>query len=254
MGMNTKELNELLRIKMKMRFKQNTFIVKPIRISYEEKYQFLHVMGDFLIPAEKKEEKLPVIVCVPDREMNGFEAKKLAGKLLAKKGYRVFCYNYGENQRITEEPTNEERVKCIVEVVKRVKKSKYTKKLFLLGIGRGADDVENALGILSNDVDGLIFYYPEIESSVFNSDFIEMCYQEDKKVDRKNYCSKFRGPVLMVHGERDEKVSVKNVRNLLDFYENATLNIISREAHGFSVLGRKNAADLCENFIEKIVS
>ena len=56
MGMNTKDLNELLRIKMKIRFKQNTFIVKPIRISYEEKYQFLHVMGDFLIPAEKKKK------------------------------------------------------------------------------------------------------------------------------------------------------------------------------------------------------
>lgn len=56
MGMNTKDLNELLRIQMKMRFKQNTFIAKLIRISYEEKYQFLHVMGDFLIPAEKKKK------------------------------------------------------------------------------------------------------------------------------------------------------------------------------------------------------
>lgn len=60
-----------------------------------------------------------------------------------------------------------------MEGVKQVEKSKYTKELFLLGIGRGADDVENELRILSNDVDGLIFYYPEIESSVFNFDFIE---------------------------------------------------------------------------------
>ncbi len=240
--------------KLRMKFGRNSFVTKPIRISYEEKYQFLHVIGEFLIPATKREEKLPVIVCVPDRGMSSFDSKRLVGKMLVQKGYRVFCFDYDEKQRPTEELSSEERAKCIVEAVKRVRKSKYTKELFLLGIGRGADDVENALWKLSNDIEGLIFYYPEIECSIFNSDFIEECYLEDKKVDRKNYCSTFRGPVLMIHGERDEKVSVKSVKKLLDCYENATLNIISRESHDFSVLGRKNAVDLCESFIERIVS
>lgn len=139
----------------------------------------------------------------------------------------------------------------MLEIVKRLDSVKKSDKIFLLGIGQGAQYAEAAACELGDKIAGMIFYYPKFEPDYFSSDFIEKCYQEDQTISMSNYISKYRGPVMLVHGERDKVTDMDNSQQMLGCYDNAVLNILPKESHEFSIVGRKKAIGYCTEFIEK---
>ena len=63
----------------------------------------------------------------------------------------------------------------------------------------------------------MILYSPEFTDELYGEEFQEECYQEDKMY----YVSKFKGPVLIVQGEKDKMAEMKTAEKLLNCYDNA---------------------------------
>lgn len=235
--------------------KKHKVLTKVMNISFEEKHRFINVMGEILIPAELRDVELPTVICIPDEGKSYVDSKKIAGKLFAQKRYRTYCFDFNEMNTENNKSflSYEEKVKCIVEIIKRFKKSKYTKEIFLLGIGKGAGYADSAANKIADTISGLIFYYPQFTINVLDAEFLEECYQEDKNIDTYNYVSKYQGPVLIVYGEKDKCADLIEYETILDCYQNAELNILEKEPHEFTCFGRKKARDLSCEFVNKII-
>lgn len=231
----------------KEKVKKHSVLRKFMNLSFEEKYCFTHVSGELLIPRFIEYESLPTIVCILDKEKEYRYGIRIVGKSLCQKGFRVYCFNFDEKER---EVIFREKVKCIGEIIKHLKKSKHTRNIVLLGINKGAAYAEAVASKMPELINAMIFYYPQFDENLYDEEFQEKCYQEEKD----DYTSKFRGSVMVIHGKKDKVVEVQKSEKLLECYDNAVLNILPRESHEFTFWGRKKAVDLCCGFIEKIMN
>ena len=64
--------------------------------------------------------------------------------------------------------------------------------------------------------------------------------------------SKFKKPVLIAHGDADRTVDISYGRRAQAAYEQARLEILNGEDHGFSAKGKLYAAKLVYDFFEEI--
>lgn len=227
-----------------IRMKRHRALRKTVNYSFEEEYRFTHVSGELLIPKTLEDDSLVTVICILDKGKDYRYGLRVAGRNLCEKGYRVYCFEFDETEQ---KVSFRKKVRFLGEIVNRFKKSKYTKEIILLGVGKGATYAEALASKMPEVIQAMIFYSPEFDDELYGEEFQEECYQEDK-VD---YISKFKGAVLMIQGEKDKMTEMKNPEKLLGCYENAELNILSGQLDKFSVFQRKRVADLSYEFIEK---
>ena len=166
-------------------------------------------------------------------------------KYLCENGYRVYCSEFDE---IKQEVLFERKIRCIGEIIYRIKKSKYTKEVVLLGVGKGAAYAEVLSSKMPETIRTMILYSPEFTDELYGDEFQEECYQEDKMY----YVSKFTGPVLIIQGEKDKVAEMKTSEKLLNCYDTAQLNVLPGRLDEGPFWIRKRAADLSSEFIKKL--
>ena len=224
--------------------KKHKILKKTMNCSFEEKHRFTHVSGELLIPKLLQDECLVTVICLLDKEKDYRYGIRAAGKYLCENGYRVYCSEFDE---IKQEILFEKKVRCIGEIIYRIKKSKYTKEVVLLGVGKGAAYAEVLSSKMPETIRTMILYSPEFTDELYGDEFQEECYQEDKMY----YVSKFKGPVLIIQGEKDKVAEMKTSEKLLNCYDNAQLNVLPGRLDEGPFWIRKRAADLSSEFIKK---
>ena len=61
--------------------------------------------------------------------------------------------------------------------------------------------------------------------------------------------AKYTGPVLIVHGDADRTVDLSYGRAAAENYQNARIEVLPGEDHGFSGKGKLKAAELVYEFL-----
>lgn len=90
-------------------------IVESMNVSCEDGFRFLHTMGELLIAKNKSNENMATIICIPDEGKLYNDSEKMVGRLLAKEGHRVFCFDFDEirDGKIKNPKSSADKTKCV---------------------------------------------------------------------------------------------------------------------------------------------
>ena len=187
-------------------------------------------------------------------------------RLLARLGYAAYCFDFcggsipgkshsdGENWEMS--PMTE--VEDLEAVIAYVRSLPYTgQELLLMGCSQGGFVSALTAAKPENAVSKLVLFYPALcipddarAGKMMFAKFdptnipelincgpmkLGRCYVADAiEMDPIQEISSYRGPVLIVHGTKDNIVNLEYSRQAQQAYPNAKLHIIEGGAHGFS--------------------
>ncbi|RRK09952.1 alpha/beta hydrolase [Lactiplantibacillus garii] len=89
------------------------------------------------------------------------------------------------------------------------------------------------------------------ESDIFGFSVGKAYYQKLLNIDITKIATKYRGPVLIVHGTSDDVVPIKYVERAAHNFPNATFKKITGAGHGFEGSDQQRALHLLDNFVTK---
>ena len=76
-------------------------------------------------------------------------------------------------------------------------------------------------------------------------------YETAKEIDAYKEAAAYKGPVLMIHGDRDDIVPIRCSEDALEIYDEADLLIISGGGHGFDGEDSRNARESSVAFMKE---
>ncbi|SER85813.1 alpha/beta hydrolase family protein [Lachnobacterium bovis] len=196
----------------------------------------------------------------------------------AQHGYVAVAYDFcgGSTKSRSSMPTTKMTIftekSDLISVFNFVKNLDYTdnSKIFLLGGSQGGFVTALAAEELSNQVSGMILYYPafcipddwrqnlkEFKQLPHELDFWNMKLGQDYfesvlKINTFDEIGSFPNNVLILHGNRDAIVPLKYSNKAINLYSKAHLYVIEDEEHGFSPKGVDFAKKTVINFTNKI--
>ena len=111
-------------------------------------------------------------MCIPDAGKVYNDTEKMVNRLLVKVSHRVFCFDFDEKRDgvINKPKLSADKIKCVLEIIRRFMSFKETNSIFLLGIGQGTQYADAAACVLPDRINGVISYYPKFSSEYFSSD------------------------------------------------------------------------------------
>lgn len=233
--------------------------------------------GELLLPMDGK-EKHPTVVC-----SHGFNGsyryfREGVGMMLALSGYAVYCFDFyggstfGKSGGKTTEMNvffEREQLHGVIEYIK-AQPFCDADNLFLWGESQGGFVTAITAAWHTEDVQALALFYPAfcLEDDILKKyrsydELPETMNSMGVTISKKYYdglfgydayaeAGKFKNPVLIVHGDADRTVDVSYGRRARDAYENARLEILPGEDHGFSPKGKRTGAQMVYNFFEKV--
>ena len=231
------------------------------------------VVGELLVP-QGVSGKLPTVIVSHGLGSNGKNAKALIGMSLAMSGFQVCCFDfYGGSLRSASGGDMQEMTvfteKADLEAVLAEVKSLLTtdaENLFLLGESQGGF-VTAITAAEHPELRGVIEYYPAFcipedarrrhgskeEIPVqerFGGSLLGRTYSESVwDYDVWGAIPAYRGPVLILHGDRDKVVDISYGRRAAQVYAHAEFVALPGEIHGFTGAGREKAAELTYDFL-----
>lgn len=235
------------------------------------------IYGELYLPVGANEPLPTVIAC------HGFAStykntSNDVGISLAMSGYGVYCFDfYGGSKNsksggdMTEMSvfTEQEDLNAVIDYVKALPTTDVD-NLFLLGQSQGGFVSAITAAARAEEIKGLVLYYPALciaedaEKRYPNEADVPDTYTiMGNKIGRKyseglygydvyGEISKYTGPVLLIHGDKDSTVDVSYAHRAESAYENIQLVVLPGENHGFSGKGKDQAAELTYKFLENI--
>ena len=188
-------------------------------------------------------------------------------KAIAAEGYVAYAFNFREGRDMSVK-TEMEDLKAVLEHMKDVR---YVdkKKITLAGDSQGG--LVSALVAIdeARSVHSLILLYPAFnipddgrarypkakdipDSTVVNGVTVGAAYFKDiRNLNAYKKLSKFKGDVLIIHGNSDTLVPVSVSENAASAFPSATLITIPGAGHGFSGSARKTVISHITEFLNK---
>ncbi|MBR1640991.1 MAG: alpha/beta hydrolase [Butyrivibrio sp.] len=144
----------------------------------------------------------------------------------------------------------------------------FGKKLFLFGGSQGGFVSALALEELQYAVSAAALYfpafnipddwrrnYPDIDDIPETKELMEMTlgksyFEAIRDFDVYDYIGKYKNPLLIIYGDKDELVPMEAILNAKEKYTDAKLVILNGEAHGFTPEGCKLAMKYIIDFFD----
>lgn len=229
--------------------------------------------GELLLPRNHT-GKLPTVIC-----SHGFNGsyryfRSSVGMCLAMSGFAVYCFDfYGgsvhgkSGGRMTEMSVFTERDQ-LDDVIAAIKTMDFvdSQNLFLWGESQGGFVTAITAAHHNEDVKAVALFYPafcardDIRKHYSSLDEMpaivnimgkkvgKVYYEKLFDFDAYTETAEYTGPVLIVHGDADHTVNVSYGKEAAGCYQNARLEILPGEDHGFSGKGKLKAAKLVYDF------
>lgn len=208
-------------------------------------------------------ERLPIAIVSHEFMCNRLFTARYA-LMLAKLGYAAFCFDFcggcivGSSGGKTTDMSVLTEMKDLKAVIEYAKSLPYTNtdRLVLMGCSQGGLVSALTAAELGDDVERLILFYPALSipddarkghmikaridpkniPDTFNCGIMRLGrrYAEDvMELDPFSDISRYKGRVLIVHGNADKLVDISYSRRAQAVYENAVLKEIGGAGHGF---------------------
>lgn len=236
------------------------------------------IYGELLLP-QGLDGKLPTVIVSHGLGSSGENAKALVGMSLAMSGFAVFCFDFFGGNRHSKSGgemwemsvfTEKEDLNAVIDHIKTLDTTD-TDKLFLLGESQGGF-VTAITAAEHPEIKAVIEYYPALcipedarkrhgakenipERENFGGSRLGSAYSESVwDYDVYRVISAYKGPVLILHGDKDKVVNISYGRRAAEVYANAEFVCLPGEIHGFTGEGRKKAAQLSYDFLQRALS
>lgn len=154
----------------------------------------------------------------------------------------------------------------LLAVIEYASNSDYvdTDNLFLLGESQGGFESAYVAAQIPDKIKGLILWYPAFvipeqskeryktnDNTCFGIPISPEFNEVAKDIDINDLMDKYRGPVLLTHGDADEIVPLSYSEHAQQRYTNASLKVIPKAGHGYEGEDSENARKLSISFIKK---
>lgn len=237
------------------------------------------IRGELLLP-KGIDGKLPTVICSHGLGSSGKNVKNLIGMSLAMSGLAVFCFDFwggnlhsrsGGKMWEMSVFSEQEDLNSVIDHIKSLDTTDCS-RLFLLGESQGGFVTAITAAQRPDDFRAVILYYPAFcipedarkrhgsaenipERENFGGSILGKVYSE-KLMDYDVYdvIPAYTGPVLIIHGDNDDVVDYSYSERAKEVYQNAQLVRLPGEIHGFTGDGRKKAARLSYDFLQRFMS
>lgn len=232
--------------------------------------------GELMLPKDCS-GKLPTVIC-----SHGFNGsyryfRSSVGMSLAMSGFAVYCFDfYGgsvhgkSGGKMTEMSVFTERDQ-LNDVIRAIKALDFVdqSKLFLWGESQGGFVTAITAAQHNEDLKAVVLFYPafcardDIQKryhsleempeivDIFGKKVGKVYYEKLFDFDAYAEAAKYTGPVLIIHGDADRTVNVSYGKAAAQAYQNARLEILPGEDHGFSGKGKRKAVKLVYEFLKE---
>lgn len=236
------------------------------------------IRGELLLP-QGLPGKMATVIVSHGLNSSGANAKKLVGMSLAMSGFAVCCFDFFGGNRHSKSGgemwemsvfTEKDDLNAVIDYIESLETTD-TDKLFLLGESQGGF-VTAITAAEHSEIKAVIEYYPAFcipedarkrhgakekipEREKFGPSLLGRAYSESVwDYNVYGVIPAFKGPVLILHGDKDKAVNISYGRRAAEVYEHAEFVCLPGEIHGFTGEGRKKAAQLSYEFLQRILS
>ena len=233
------------------------------------------LFGQLLVP-QGISGKLPTVIVSHGLNSNGKNAKALVGESLAMSGFQVYCFDFyggnlhsasGGNMWEMTVFTEKDDLNAVIEHIKALDTTD-PENLFLLGESQGGF-VTGITAAEHPEIKAVIEYYPAFcipedarkrhesvsnipEKEQFGGSLLGREYSESVwDYDAFDVISAYKGPVLILHGDRDRTVDISYGKRAAKAYAHAEFVTLPGEIHGFTADGRNKAAQFTYEFLQR---
>lgn len=263
------------------------FMPKPIPLG-SKKYKVVtrlitipvngkNIYGELLLP-EGISGKLPTVICSHGYGSSYKLCKLTIGKGLAMSGYAAYCFDfYGGSKKSKSGGsmlemsimTEKEELLAVIDYIKKLDVVD-AENLYLFGESQGGMVSGITAVDRTADLKAMVLYYPAFcipddahkkfadkevipeQTEAFNLPISRKYYLDAWDLDVFSYIPAFEKPVFIIHGDADTVVDVSYGRRAADVYKNAEYVELPGEIHGFMGKGKKEAAKLTYQFLERV--
>lgn len=224
------------------------------------------IKGKVYRPAADTLHRHPTVIWCHGLGENASKADEYL-KAIASEGYVAYAFNFRDGLDMSVKTEIED----LKEILEHIKALRYVdkKKITLAGASQGG--LVAALTAIdeSRSVHSLILLYPAFnipddcrarysrakdipDSTVVNGVTVGAAYFKDiRNLNAYKKLSKFKGDVLIIHGNSDTIVPLAVSETVAAAFPSATLQTIPGAGHGFSGTARKNAISYIKEFLNK---
>lgn len=164
--------------------------------------------------------------------------------------------------------TEKEDLKAVISFMK-TRREVEKNQLFLLGASQGGFVTTLAAKELSEDICGLILYYPAfcipddwrkeypdsaaipISRDVWGMELGDCYFKTAVSINAYEVLGKLEHKILLLHGEKDSVVLLEYAQKALQAGKNVTLQVLPGEGHGFSIEAAEEAMKRTLAFIQE---
>lgn len=233
--------------------------------------------GELLIPDNNGGKKLPTVIC-----SHGFNGsykyfRSFSAPSLASAGYAVYCFDFYAGSLHGKSGGSMQELSVFMErdqlnaVIECIKGQSFADPdhLFLFGESQGGFVTAITAAEHTEDVKAIILYYPAF---CIQDDMLKRYKTPEELPEKINFmgvtlgkvyyeklfgyepyavASTYKGNVLVVHGDADKTVDVSFGKQAAACYENARMEILPHQDHGFNARGKQDALMLTYEFLEQ---
>lgn len=236
-----------------------------------------NIYGELLLP-EGISGKLPTVICSHGYGSSYKLCKLTIGKGLAMSGYAAYCFDfYGGSKKSKSGGsmlemsimTEKEELLAVIDYIKKLDVVD-AENLYLFGESQGGMVSGITAVDRAADLKAMVLYYPAFgipddahkkfadkeaipeQTEAFNLPISRKYYLDAWDLDVFSYIATFEKPVFVIHGDADTVVDVSYGRRAAEVYKNAEYMELPGEIHGFMGKGKKEAAKLTYQFLERV--
>lgn len=233
------------------------------------------VYGKMYLPGDEKDSYPTVILS------HGFNSSSVLNEgyaeSFAKNGYAAYIFDFcgggpgTKSDGATTEMSVLTEYQNLSDVMDQVKALDYvdSNQLFLFGLSQGGFVSAYTAAQRPGDVKGLILFYPafvlqeeyfekyDSVDAIPDEEFESMgvplgaIYAKDaRSFDIYEEIGKYKGDVLICHGDKDTLVPLSYSEKAIEVYDSAELKVIQYGEHGFQGKLVKEATGYCVDFLQ----
>lgn len=157
-------------------------------------------------------------------------------------------------------------LKCVIEDIGRQRYFKHG-DIYLMGVSQGGLVTALTAPAVADKIEGIVLLYPgvsgpdRIRSLYENKESIpdypsflgvtvgRIYFEDIYDLNAYKECAKYKGKVLIYHGDKDGIVDISWSERALNYYKNAELVTVVGGTHRFE---NRLVVDICNDFINKI--
>lgn len=253
----------------------NEIEIRPLTVQAGEHKLY----GELLLP-KGANMPVPTVICCHGFGSSYKLCRDTMGKCLAMSGFGVYCFDFYGGSKHTRSGGSMLEMSIFTErgdldaVIDHIRTLDCVDRdnLFLLGESQGGCVAGITAPRHRNELKAMVLYYPafcipddarkkfaRVEdipavSRTFGLDVGKIYHEKLLDYDVYADIRGYDGPVLIVHGDKDNVVDISYGRKAAGTYANARFEVLPDEGHGFTGKGKLKAAQLAYEFLTEQMS